>query len=251
MSGDPYIVTSVRNPLHHFVSMYKFSLVHYAVEMLTLLKLDFWDGVRIFLNNPVLVRTVYNTFKKDEIHDFALQHLVRPNLQTFSLGLSPKALKKEIEAKAKEINFFIVSDDFYGSVVSMAKDLCVPFADLVFVRQNINHNQKERVEDAPSDVVDLIRKFNANDFFLYDIAQRRLQISKRDYPGYKNDIEIYKSVIDKYARECEAAGKPLAMVDGNYCLSEVATFFYETIRKDSQKALLRELQKQYNKLNPS
>ena len=246
MSGLPYVIASVRDPVTHFLSMYRFSFVHHAVEMLTLLKLDFWDGVRIFLKNPQLVRSVYNTFEEEEIHDFALQDLVRPNLQTFSLGLSPTASKSEIEARSKEIDFFIVSEQFYESIVSLAKNLCVPFKDLVFVHQNINYKTTERIEDAPPDIIKLIKKFNSNDYVLYEIAQQRLKATKAEHPGYKNDIKIYKSIIEKYARDCRAVGKPLAMIDGNYCLPEVPTFFYETIRKNLRKQLLNRLQDKYN-----
>ncbi|XP_066936296.1 galactosylceramide sulfotransferase-like [Clytia hemisphaerica] len=103
MFGRPLIITSLRDPIMHFVSMYKFTLVHYAVEMLTLLKLDFWDGVRVFLKNPDLVRAVYNTFDRDEMHDFLLQQLVRPNLQSFSLGLNADSTEKEIKSKINSI----------------------------------------------------------------------------------------------------------------------------------------------------
>ena len=250
MSSRPYTVASVRDPIQHFLSMYQFALVHHAVEMLTLLKLDFWDGVRIFLKNPTLVRSVYNTFKKDEINDFALQHLVRRNLQTFSLGLSPTASKTEVKARSKEINFFIVNEHFHESVVILAKSLCVPFSDVVFVQHNINHDtKKKQIKDAPSDVIELIKRFNSNDLILYDTALQRLKTSRTQYSDFKNDLNIYKSLIEKYARDCHSINKPLAMVDGNYCLPEVPTYFYEMIRNDIRKNLLSRLQDQYNKLN--
>ena len=190
MSGRPNTIASVRNPIKHFLSMYQFSLVHHAVEML--LKLDFWDGVRIFLKNPTLVRSIYNTFKKDEIHDFALQHLVRANLQTFSLGLSPTASKSEIEARSKEIDFFVVTEHFHESIVILAKNLCVPFKDFVFVQHNINHNTKrELVRDAPKDVIELIRKFNSNDIILYETALQRFKTTMTAYPDSKSDLNIY------------------------------------------------------------
>ena len=253
MSGrSPLIITSLRDPITHFVSMYKFALVHHAVEMLTLLKLDFWDGVRVFLKNPDLVRSVYNTFDREEIHDFALQQLVRPNLQAFSLGLNSDSPSEEIQYKINDIDIFILSERFYESIVLLAKRLCVPFEDLVFVRQNINHKDStSRWKEVPPDVEKMIRKFNAVDLILYRKAKEKLENSINSYPreALNRDVEIYKKSIKRYARKCESIKKPLALIDGNYCLPEQASYFYKLVRAKLRKKLLRDLQEKYNEVN--
>jgi len=250
MVDPPYIIASVRDPVQHFISMYRFANVHYAVEMLTLLKLDLWESMRIFLKNPQLVRDVYNTFSGDELIDFELIHLVRPNLQTFSLGLPPHASLSEIQARAKDVDHFVISEDFFSSIVLMAKELCLPFDDLVFVKQNIQVKMKPDMSAGiPDDIVRMIKSYNSGDAILYESAKQRLATSKEQHERHINDVAIYKSVIKRYARRCQVTNARLAKVDDNYCLPEEQTYFYKLVRDKVRKKLLNELQAEYETLN--
>jgi len=250
MVDPPYIIASVRDPVQHFISMYRFANVHYAVEMLTLLKLDLWESMRIFLKNPQLVRDVYNTFSGDELIDFELIHLVRPNLQTFSLGLPPHASSSEIQARAKDVDHFVISEDFFSSIVLMAKELCLPFDDLVFVKQNIQVKMKPDMSAGiPDDIVRMIKSYNSGDAILYESAKQRLATSKEQHERHINDVAIYKSVIKRYARRCQVTNARLAKVDDNYCLPEEQTYFYKLVRDKVRKKLLNELQAKYETLN--
>lgn len=249
MASRPYIVASVRDPVRHFISMYRFAKVHYAVEMLSLLKLELWESMRIFLKNPQLVRDVYNTFSSSELHDLRLAYLVRPNLQIFSLGLPPHASPNDIQTRAKDVDHFIITDDFFSSVVLMARELCLSFDNLVFVRQNVQVKMEHK--NIPDDIVRMIKSYNSGDAILYETAKKRLATAKEQNMRHMdNDVAIYKSLIRRYARRCQVTNVPLAKVDGNYCLPEESTYFYKMVHDQIRKKLRNELRAKYEKFNP-
>lgn len=248
MRDNAFIMASVRDPVTHFISMFKFARIQQAVHLLTLQNTDFWDSIRVFLKHPQLVRNVYATYKEENLSGYMAINLVRPNLQLFSLGLDSSVSQERIESRANELDFLVVAEKYSESMVILSKKLCCGFEDLVYVRQNIQRQITEDTEAIPEDIVSLIKTFNKGDVLLYDIAKKRLEKSIRDYKHFQNDLDAYNAVIKKYSSECETKG-PLAQIDNNYCLQEGPTYFFKIVREKQKRNLLEVLQKIYEDLN--
>ena len=132
------MMTSVRNPVSHFISLFKFARIQNAVQLLTLEGTDLWDSIRTFLRHRKLVQNIYATYKQGDINA-QIMNLLRPNLQLFSLGLHSNISEEVIKEKAGKLNFIFISEHFQESMVLLANELCCNFNDLVFVSQTLDH----------------------------------------------------------------------------------------------------------------
>ena len=79
-------MASVRHPVQHFLSLFKYTRVQNILEKLHEKKLERYTAMRLFLKDPLLVQNTIAAIPQSEMRDKLQINMIRPNLQIFSLG---------------------------------------------------------------------------------------------------------------------------------------------------------------------
>ena len=87
MTEDVFVMASVRHPVQHFLSLYKYTRIHTILEKLLRKKLHKYTAMRMFLQNPTLVQNTVAALPQSEMRDKLQINMIRPNLQMYSLGV--------------------------------------------------------------------------------------------------------------------------------------------------------------------
>ena len=241
MSDDVFIMASVRHPVQHFLSLYKYSGIQKAVERLQNKKLNTWESMRIFFKKPSAVQNAYATYTDGEVRDKLQVIMVRPNLQLFSLGVTSADLN-EIEKVTSDIDFLVVAEIFNESMVILREKLCCSIEDVVYRRQNVGRSNSE-TEKVPHDIKKAILKFNSGDLLLYALSQRRLYNEIVKISNFELFMNIYKHELEKYQKKCSDA--PVQ----DYLCPPISNgeigAFVEHVRSRQRDKLLQKLRKEY------
>lgn len=248
MDDDAFIMASVRHPVQHFMSLYKWSNIQKAVEKLVGKQLDKWSAVRLFLQHDDIIRNIYATFREDEVRDKLQINLVRPNLQLYSLGLKENCTFYEIEQRFNELNFVAVAEKYNESMVILRDKLCCAFEDVVYRKQNVkrSNNEKDR-ETIPEDIEEAITHFNLKDMYLYKLAMKRLYKEILERKNFEQILGIYKFELRKYQSKCQENSKFDISTRKLICPPTTGELgiFIENVRNEQRNSLLTKLRKKY------
>jgi len=249
MADNVFILASVRHPIKHFISLFKYSSIQGAVERLVGKKLDIWEAMRAFLRNPDLVQKTYATYKENEVRDTLQINMVRPNLQLFDLGLSgPKTTDENILERLSQVHFIVVAEHFDESMVILRDKLCCSVEDVVYRKQNIR--QASTVENVPEDVQKLIMDFNSGDVIFYKHALQRLDKEIEQQAHFDNLLEIYRHELQKYESKCTDSSFPedfKSRICPPITNGQIGVFVGK-VRKGEQEKLLEKLKSKYKRL---
>lgn len=249
MSRDPFVMTSVRDPIQHFMSLYKYSHVHQAVERLIGRQVDQWDGIRIFLSQPNLIQNIYATYKEDEVRDTLQIHMVQPNLQLFSLGLTSFTFSK-IKQLVETLDFVVIVERFDESMVILRERLCCAIENVVYRKQNVRRSLPEQHQEIPNDIRKAILKFNSGDYLLYQAANKRLDTDIRAVYNFQQLLGIYRFELVKYEKKCKEEDRN-EEIKTKLCppiTNGQIGNFVESIRTEQREKLLAKLQAEYKRL---
>ena len=239
-------MASVRHPVEHFLSLYKYSKIHAAVERLTKKSLDQWDSMRVFLKNPQLVRNIYATYNENEVRDRYQINLIQPNLQLHSLGII-NGTRSQIIERLDDLHFVVVADKYDESMVILREKLCCTIQDVVYRKQNVRRNNEEIKLQVPPDIENAILEFNSADLIFYTVAKDRLfeEVQKHSY--FEQALGIFRHELELYETKCTNEDVPQSIRDGICPPKEAAQtgVFVESIRKQQQQKLLNKLIEKY------
>ena len=252
MSPSAFVMASVRHPIHHFFSLFKYTRVQEAVERLVAKKLDLWEAVRIFLKHPQLVQNVLATYPEHELRDRLQINLVRPNLQLYSLGIDANVYKNMtdleniVKKRVEHFDFIAVAEMFKESMVILRTKLCCQMEDVVYRKQNVRRKKNENAE-LPQDIEREILKFNAGDFMLYNIAKHRLENDIQSLETFNYFMQFFDA--KQYAYESKARNESIpyekrVRLFPPDTIGQIGVFV-EGVREEQRKRLLFELQEEY------
>lgn len=259
MTDDVFIMTSIRHPVQHFMSLYETANVQKAVEKLvndttTTTSVDKWTAVRLFLQHYDVIKNVYATFQEDESHDAHHVNLVGPNAQTYSLGLSRESSFDEIEQRVRDIDFITIAEKFEESMVILRDKLCCSYQDLVYRSPGSiskkTKNLDRHKEEIPEDIEEAITHFNLKDMYLYKLAMKRLYEEILERKNFEQVLGIYRYELRKYQQRCNKTStpkRPLLDTAPN-CLplpGQELDLYLKNIRYDQREFLLAKLRQKY------
>lgn len=248
MADDVFVMTSVRHPVQHFMSLFKWSNIQKAVEKLVNKPLDKWSAVRVFLQDDDLVRNMYATFREDEVRDELQINLVRPNLQLYSLGLTAGSTFSEIEQRVREIDLIVVAENYDESMLILRDKLCCALEDLAYRKQNVKRSAHEKEKEViPADIEEAITHFNLKDMYLYKLAMKRLYEEILQRQNFEQILGIYRYELKKYEQKCNANSTLDQETKDRLCPptdGEIGIFL-ERIRNEQRDFLREKLRKQY------
>ena len=199
MKDDVFVMASIRHPIEHFLSVYKFSMVHKHIEKLHGKKLSKFDGMRILLKNSDLIQKAYALSGIS----MPLFQLIRPNVQLLSLGITK--FTGDIDAvyeRTKEIDFFVIAEQFDESMVVLSNELHADQKYFVYNKFTVNRSQKERDETVPEDIKKLILEFNKGDMILYSIGKQRLHCHMQNIPDMEGALTNFRKILSDYKVDC-------------------------------------------------
>ncbi|XP_065664881.1 galactose-3-O-sulfotransferase 2-like [Hydra vulgaris] len=246
MEKDAFFMASVRHPVEHFLSLFKYSKIQAAVERLTMKRLDKWDSMRLFFKHYHLVLNIYATYNENEVRDKYQIDFILPNRQTRSLGII-EGTKLEIIERVESFHFVVVADKYDESMVILREKLCCTVQDVLYRRQNVGRTNEENKEQVPPDVVKSILEFNSADLTFYNVARYRLleEIKKHSY--FEQALGIFKNELELYESKCNTQSL-VQSFKYSVCppISAMHTgHFVENIRIEQKRKLLSELRVKY------
>ncbi|XP_065674818.1 galactose-3-O-sulfotransferase 2 [Hydra vulgaris] len=247
MNKDAFVMASVRHPVEHFLSLYKYSRIQSAVERLILKNVDLWESIRIFFKHYQLVRNIYTTYRENEVRDKYQIDLIQPNLQTRSLGII-NGTKAEIIDRLDAFHFVVVADKYDESMVILREKLCCTIQDVVYRKQNVRRSNEEAKVQIPPDIEKAILEFNYADLIFYNIANNRLREEIEKHTYFEQALGIFKHELGLYESKCTNDDVPQTVKDSICPPKEVAQtgIFVENIRAEQQNILLSKLRDKFN-----
>ena len=195
MKDNVFVMSSVRHPIQHFLSLYKYTGVNGTVEKLPAGKLNKFDGMRMILRNAIA------TLDDKEMRDEQQINSLRNNLQLFCLGVNTYDISA-ILGRTKEIDFFVIAERYDESMIVLRDKLCCNIEDVLYRKQNDRRSSLERNEVIPDDIRDAILEFIKGDLILYTTLIQRLACDTKDEMYMKQELEIVNFELRKCEKKC-------------------------------------------------
>ena len=221
MPKNAILITSIRNPVQHFLSLFKYARIWQATEHLVGKSLDEFDAMRTFFKYPKLIQKVISTYDEKEMRDTAQINLIRPNLQLYDLGFdkwsqgiqlnmnSEDIYKEFVKFIRKEFHHIVMSEYFTESMVLLRRKLCCPFQDVFYRDLNARRSAAEKKKTIPKDIMESIINFNQGDMILYEMVNRSMwQDIKRDWAEFGKEISSYRASLSIYETYCRNGSIP-------------------------------------------
>lgn len=235
-------ITSVRHPIEHFFSMYRYVGIHKAVERLTNKTLEKFEAMRIFFKHPLLLQNIWATYSYQPN-----VQLMQPNLQLYTLGLNTTN-PQQILKMSNKINYFIISEFNDESLVLLKKGMCCQFEDLLYRKQNVGRSGKKE-EVVPKDIKQSILKFNQGDLILYNIALKRYRQQVKAYRHFENDVKVFREKQKIYQDTCLHLEKKKDPTLNKKCIPKDFQTYFRDVHERQKSRLTKNLRAHYKKLH--
>ena len=194
-------LTSVREPIRHFLSVYNHANVPNFAGLSTT------QRYRLFFLQPKLNR-LYTLLSRTGGDHRAINTFLRPNLQLHSLGIpeytwsNHQVLLTAIFEKLKQMQFAVMSDHFDESMVILKRIFC--WSDEEVMYMELNQKRHTTHNALPEDVIKSIANYTKGDRLLFEVANMTLWKIIEKVPHFETELSSHRRKLREYKSLCKS-----------------------------------------------